>query len=471
MSTPNQPGANRGSSTGATDKLMELVVARPNMLEAYRRVVKNKGAAGVDGMTVEDLKGFLATDWEAVKVALLSDGYYPKAIRRVMIPKPSGGERQLGIPTVVDRLIQQALHQILSPIYDPTFSDNSYGFRPGRSAHQAVLCAQSYINEDKRWVVDVDLSKFFDEVNHARLLAKLRKRIADKRVIHLIDRYLRAGMMVDGIAEPRSKGTPQGSPLSPLLSNIVLDELDQELERRGLRFVRYADDFQIYVGTRRSAERVMASVSEFVKNKLRLRVNVSKSKVGRPWDRSFLGYSFTTNKSIKLKPSKVSIKRLRQKVKGKFRSGKGRNIRKFIRKELNPILRGWSIYFSLSETKGWMTELDSWLRRRLRGVQWRQWKRNWTRRVGLMKRGVSEEKAVIGAFNRRGPWFNAGASHMNIAFPKSYYDKMGLVTITGTITKRQTDRSSKGTAVIRNRTSGGVRGPGGSQLPLWNPQV
>lgn len=458
MSTPKQPGVKEGSSTG-TDRLMELVVSRPNMLEAYGRVVGNKGSAGVDGMTVDDLEGYLNVNWEAVKVALLSDGYYPQSIRGVMIPKPSGGERQLGIPTVMDRLIQQALHQVLSPIYDPTFSDNSYGFRPGRSTHQALLQAQAYINEDKRWVVDVDLSKFFDEVNHARLLAQLRRRIADKRVIHLIDRYLRVGILADGIAEPRTKGTPQGSPLSPLLSNIVLDELDKELERRGLRFVRYADDFQIYVSTRRSADRVMASISKFIENKLRLKVNMTKSEVGRPWDRTFLGYSFTTDKQVKLKPAKSSIQRLRKKVKTKFRRGKGRNISEFIHEDLNPVLRGWAIYFSLSETKKWMEPLDSWLRRRLRKVKWQQWKRNWTRYEGLMKRGLKEERAVRSAFNRLGPWFNAGASHMNQAFPKSYYDKIGLVTIAGTINKHRADRQSKGTAVIRNRTSGGVRGP------------
>jgi RNA-directed DNA polymerase len=321
-----------------------------------------------------------------------------------------------------------------------------------------LLQAQVYINEDKRWVVDVDLSKFFDEVNHARLLAKLRGGVADKRVIHLIDRYLRIGMLENGIVEARTKGTPQGSPLSPLLSNIVLDELDKELEHRGLRFVRYADDFQIYVGTRRSADRVMASISKFIEHKLRLKVNMTKSEVGRPWDRTFLGYSFTMDKEVRLKPGKDSIVRFRNKVKTKFRRGKGRNIGSFILEDLNPVVQGWAMYFSLSETKKWMEPLDSWLRRRLRKVRWQQWKRNWTRFEGLLKRGLSEERAVMSAFNRLGPWFNSGASHMNQAFPKSYYDKIGLVTIAGTINKRKADRRSKGTAVIRNRTSGGVRG-------------
>jgi len=330
---------------------------------------------------------------------------------------------------VVDRLIQQALHQVLGPIYDPTFSDISYGFRPGRSGPQAVRKSQRFIKENKRWVVDVDLSKFFDEVNHARLLSKLRNRIADTRVVHLVDRYLQAGILKGGLVEARSKGTPQGSPLSPQLSNIVLDELDKELERRNLRFVRYADDFQIYVGTRRSAGRVMASIGNFMANKLKLKVNKKKSEVGRPWDRVFPGYSFTTNKSIKLKPAKASLKRLRKKVKVKFRRGKGRNIRDFIHNDLNPLLRGWAFYFNQSETKQFAEQVDSWMRRHLRKVKWRQWKRNWTRKEGLQSRGLSEERAVMGAFNGRGPWWNGGASHMNEAFPKSYFDKLGLVSI------------------------------------------
>lgn len=428
MSTTKHPGINEGSHTG-TDELMELVVERSNMQQAYRRVVGNKGAAGVDGMTVDQLRTYLKTNWEVIKTALLNDSYQPQGVRVVMIPKPSGGERQLGIPTVVDRLIQQALHQVLGLIYDPTFSDNSYGFRPGRSGPPAVRKSQRFINENKRWVVDVDLSKFFDEVNHARLLSKLRKRIVDRRVVHLIDRYLRAGILKDGLVEARSKGTPQGSPLSPLLSNIVLDELDKELERRNLRFVRYADDFQIYAGTRRSAERVMASIGKFISNKLKLKVNEKKSEVGRPWDRIFLGYSFTTNKSIKLKPAKASLKRLRGKVKAKFRRGKGRNIQDFIHDDLNPLLRGWAFYFNQSETKQFAEQLDSWVRRHLRKVKWIQWKRNWTRKEGLQARGLSEARAVRSAFNRLGPWWNSGASHMNEAFPKRYFDKLGLVSI------------------------------------------
>lgn len=418
---------------------MEHVVSRSNMSAAYKRVVSNKGSAGIDGMQVDELKPYLDAHWAAIKVELLEDGYYPKGIRRVEIPKPGGGVRKLGIPTVLDRLIQQALHQVLSPLFEPFFSDHSYGFRPGRSAHQAVKKAQSYLDEGKRWVVDVDLSKFFDEVHHDRLIAKLRKHITDVRVIHLIDRYLRAGMMENGVEGKRNKGTPQGSPLSPLLSNIVLDELDKELEHRGLSFVRYADDFQIYVRTERSAERVKGSVSRFIEKRLRLKINESKSAVGRPWHREFLGYSFTSEKKARLKPSKQSIKRLRKKIKAKFRKGKGRNLSKFIQEDLNPLLRGWISYFGQSETKLFAEQLDSWVRRHLRKVRWRQWKRRWTRRNELMRRGLTEEHATRSAFNQRGPWWNAGASHMNLAYPMKYFDTVGLVNLSRSL-KQQADR-------------------------------
>lgn len=400
------------------------------MGKAYHQVVGNKGSAGVDGITVDALLDDLRTNWEGTKSALLSGTYYPQAVRAVEIPKPQGGMRELGIPTVIDRLIQQALYQVLNPLYDPTFTDNSYGFRPGRNAQQAVKQSRAYIRQGKRWVVDVDLSKFFDEVHHDRLLAKLRKRIKDRRVIHLIERYLRSGMMRNGVEEPRSKGTPQGSPLSPLLSNIVLDELDKELEKRGLSYVRYADDFQVYVKTKRSAERVKASTHRFIEKQLRLQVNEDKSAIGRPWERDFLGYSFTVEKQTKLRPSKASIKRLRQKIKQQFRQGKGRNLFRFIREDLNPTLRGWITYFSQSQTKGFAQELDSWIRRHLRKIKWRQWKRPWTRMQELIRQGISEQQAAQSAFNQRGPWWNAGASHMNLAFPGIYFAKLGLVNLT-----------------------------------------
>lgn len=429
MSVSDGTRVDKGSRQGPTILLMDQLVSSQNMRAAYEQVYGNRGAAGIDGMKVTQLRSYLHKNWSRIKQELLTGHYYPQAVKSVKIPKPSGGERELGIPTVVDRLIQQALHQVLQPLYEPHFSDHSYGFRPQRSAHQALKKAQGYILEGKRYVVDIDLSKFFDEVHHARLLSKLRMRISDKRVIHLIDRYLRAGMMRDGVEEKRTKGTPQGSPLSPLLSNIVLDELDQELEKRGLSFVRYADDFQIYVKTKRSAERVMTSVSNFIAQRLRLKVNEKKSAIGRPWTRDFLGYSFTMDKKVKLKPSKSSLKRLKGKVKEKFRKGKGRNLGWFILDDLNPLLKGWIYYFGLSETRGFAKDLDSWLRRRLRKVRWQQWKRPWTRMQELMRRGLSEEQAVRSAFNQRGPWWNAGASHMNRAYPKQYFDKMGLINL------------------------------------------
>lgn len=429
MSAINWTRVDEGSHL-ETDQLMDLVVHPTNMGRAYRQVVGNKGSAGVDGMTVEKLLDHLRTNWEQTKSALLSDTYHPQSVKRIEIPKPNGGIRQLGIPTVMDRLIQQALYQALNPLYDPTFTDKSYGFRPGRNAQQAVRQSRDYIRQGKRWVVDVDLSKFFDEVHHDRLIAKLRQRIKDRRVIHLIERYLRSGMMQNGNEEPRSKGTPQGSPLSPLLSNIVLDELDKELEKRGLSYVRYADDFQIYVKTKRSAERVKASTKRFIEKQLRLKVNEDKSAIGRPWERDFLGYSFTVDKQTRLKPSKASIKRLRQKIKQKFRQGKGRKLSSFIREDLNPILRGWINYFSQSQTKGFAKELDSWIRRHLRKIKWRQWKRPWTRMQELIRQGISEQKAAQSAFNQRGPWWNAGAPHMNLAFSGIYFAKLGLVNLT-----------------------------------------
>jgi len=402
MSTTNKPRKS-GCNNQRDDGLMYQIVSQKNMIKAYKRVVSNKGSSGIDGMSVKDLKCYLDLHWTEIKAALLQGDYYPQAVRQVEIPKPNGGVRLLGIPTVIDRLIQQAIHQILEPTFDPTFSDNSYGFRPRRSTRQAVKQARQYVRSGGRWIVNVDLSKFFDEVDHDRLLSKLRIKIKDRRVIHLIDRYLRVGVMSNGIEQRRTKGTPQGSPLSPLLSNIVLDELDKELEKRMHQFVRYADDFQIYVGSEKAAKRVMRSLENFIENTLKLKVNKEKSTIERPWHTNFLGYSFTSQYESKLKVSKESISRFKRKIKELFRKGKGRNIGRFILETLNPVLRGWMIYFSASDVKGFTKGLDQWIRRRLRKVIWQQMKRNWTRFKSLMRRGLSEMRAAQSSFNKRGP--------------------------------------------------------------------
>lgn len=414
-------------------QLMERVVERSNMQRAYGRVKQNKGAPGVDGMVVNQLGGFLRAHWPVIKERLLEGSYEPKPVKRVTIPKASGGMRPLGIPTVLDRLIQQALHQVLSPLFEPEFSESSFGFRPGRSAHQAVLQARQYQHDGKRWVVDMDLAQFFDEVNHDKLMAKIGRKVKDWRVKKLIRRYLRAGVLSGGVVSVPERGTPQGGPLSPLLSNIVLDELDKELERRGHSFCRYADDCNIYVGSRKSGERVMASITRFVEQQLKLRVNRDKSAVARPWQRKFLGYTFSWHRKARIRVAKASIKRLKSNLKVLFRKGRGRNLQRFIQQELNPVIRGWINYFRLSEFVGFAEELDQWLRRHLRCILWRQWKRPWRRFQRLMKLGLSEERAARSAFNQRGPWFNAGASHMNLALPRRYFDQFGLICMLQTL--------------------------------------
>jgi len=428
--------ARRETLRPETEQLMEAVVARENLLRAYQQVMSNKGAAGVDQMSVEQLKPYLQEHWARIREELLKGEYQPQPVRCVEIPKPQGGMRQLGIPTVVDRLIQQALHQVLSPIFEPGFSESSYGFRPRRSAHQAVRQARDYVAEGRRWVVDLDLEKFFDRVNHDILMSRLARRISDKRVLRLIRRYLQAGMMMGGVASPRTEGTPQGGPLSPLMSNVLLDELDKELERRGHKFCRYADDCNIYVRSRQAGERVIASVTEFLEKRLRLKVNLEKSAVARPWERKFLGYSMTWHKQPRLKVAKTSIQRLKAKLRVIFREGRGRSLSQVI-KELNALLRGWMQYFRLAEVKGIFEELDGWIRRKLRCVIWLRWKRRKTRAKELMKRGLERLRAWKTAYNGRGSWWNAGASHMNEAFPKSFFDRLGLVSLLDQLRKFQ----------------------------------
>ena len=409
-------------------RLMELVVSRENMMAAYARVVGNKGAAGVDKMTVVDLKPFLVEHWPRVREELLTGRYMPQAVRGVEIPKPGGGVRLLGIPTVVDRLIQQAMHQVLMPLFDPGFSPHSYGFRPGRSAHDAVRAAKAHVASGKRFVVDMDLEKFFDRVNHDVLMARVARKVGDKQVLRLIRRYLQAGSMLDGIETVRQEGTPQGGPLSPLLSNILLDDLDKELEQRGHAFCRYADDCNIYVASKRAGERVMASVTRFLSRRLKLTVNVAKSAVDRPWKRTFLGFTMTTHKAPRLRVAPKSVARFKGKLKTTLRQGRGRNIARTV-KDLAPVLRGWIGYFRLAEAKGIFEELDGWMRRKLRCVLWRQWKRPPTRAKQMMRRGLVEERAWKSAYNGRGPWWNAGASHMNDAFRATFFANLGLPSL------------------------------------------
>jgi RNA-directed DNA polymerase len=409
--------------------LIEQVVRRENLVAAHARVVRNGGAPGVDGMTVDALMPYCRQHWARIREQLLSGTYHPQPVRRVEIPKPDGkGMRLLGIPTVLDRLIQHALLQVLSPLFDPTFSDASFGFRPGRSTHHAVQRARSHIAAGHRWVVDVDLEKFFDRVNHDVLMARVARRVKDKRVLRLIRRFLQAGIMDGGVVSPRTEGTPQGGPLSPLLSNILLDEWDRELERRGHRFVRYADDCNVYVRSKAAGERVLCSVERFLVERLRLRVNREKSCVARPWTRKFLGYSVTWDRTARLRVSPAAVQRLKTKLRAVLVRGRGRRLADTVR-DLNLVTRGWVAYFRLADVKASFEDLDKWLRRKLRGIQWRQWKRPRTRLRELRRCGLDEARARASAFNGRGPWWNAGASHMHAAVPTAVLRQLGLLSL------------------------------------------
>jgi len=410
---------------------MERVVERSNMRLAYQRVVENKGAPGVDNLGVSELKDWLVAHWPGVKQALLEGRYLPQPVRRVDIPKPSGGVRTLGVPTVVDRLIQQALHQVLQPLCEPGFSDGSFGFRPGRNAHQALRRAQGYIREGKRWVVDIDLEKFFDRVNHDVLMARVARVVSDVRILKLIRRFLEAGMMREGLVEQRVEGTPQGGPLSPLLSNILLTDLDRELERRGLAFCRYADDCNIYVGSRTAGERVMGGIRTFLEEILHLRINEQKSAVARPWERKFLGYSVTRHYEPRLRIRPESVRRLTMRVRELMREGRGRSVAHTI-ETLNPVLRGWISYFRLAPNTGVLEELDGWLRRRLRCLLWRQWKRPRTRQARLRALGVEAVAAWRTASSGRGPWHSAGSRVVHLALPAKYFTHMGLLSLLDT---------------------------------------
>jgi group II intron reverse transcriptase/maturase len=404
---------------------MEAVIGRANVRAAWKRVRQNRGSPGVDGMTVEDLPGHLAANWPAIREQLLVGSYQPQPVKRQEIPKPGGGMRHLGIPTVVDRFIQQCLLQVLQPQFDPSFSEHSYGFRPGRRAHDAVRAAQRYIQEGRRWVVDVDLEKFFDRVNHDLLMGRLAKRITDRRVLWLIRRYLEAGIMGHGVVMERYEGTPQGGPLSPLLANVLLDEVDRELEKRGHAFCRYADDCNVYVRSRRAGERVMEALIGLYAQ-LRLRVNRDKSAVARAWERKFLGFGFwvAPGRVIRRRVAPQTLKEMRNRVRQiTCRSG-GRSL-KAVAVELREYLTGWKIYFHLAETPRVFRDLDEWIRHRLRAVQLKQWKRGRTVYRELRARGLSETgAATVAAYTRR--WWHNASMNIHIALPTAYFDTLGV---------------------------------------------
>jgi RNA-directed DNA polymerase len=416
----------QGNERSGVDDLMARVVGRENCLRALKRVRKNKGGPGIDGMRVEALPEYLRENWERIRAELLAGSYQPTAVRRHEIPKSGGGVRQLGIPTVLDRFIQQAILQVLQPIFDPTFSEHSYGFRPGRRAHDAVCQAQRYVQSGRRWVVDVDLEKFFDRVNHDVLMARLAKRVEDKRLLRIIRRYLEAGIMADGVVVERHEGTPQGGPLSPLLANVLLDEVDRMLETSGHSFVRYADDCNVYVQSKRAGERVMSRMSRLYA-KLKLKVNEEKSTVARVWERKFLGYSFwvAPGKLVKRRVAPKALGGFKDRVREITSRNGGRALEKVV-EELGSYMRGWKAYFRLADTPGVFHDLDQWIARRLRMVQLKQWKRGTTMFRELQRRGVPRRVARAAAAHGRRWWRIAGHGAMNTAMPTKYLAGLGL---------------------------------------------
>jgi len=428
--TESSAGKRGTESPAITEQLMEEVCERENCKQALKRVKANKGSAGVDGMTVQQLPEYLKQHWPAIREQLLSGTYKPQPVRRVEIPKPDGGVRKLGIPTVLDRFIQQAVMQVLQSRWDRTFSDHSYGFRPGRSAHQAVAAAQQYIAEGYRWCVDLDLEKFFDRVSHDKLMARIETRVSDRRLLKLIRSFLKAGVMEGGLVSPVDEGTPQGGPLSPLLSNIVLDEFDRELERRGLRFARYADDSNIYVRSRRAGERVMASITRFITTKLKLKVNEQKSAVARPWERKFLGFSFTWDRQPRRRIAPKAVLRFKERVRDLTSRTRGMSMERMA-EELSRYLRGWLGYFGQCETPSVLQSLEEWTRHRLRSVIWKQWKRGSVRFAELRKRGVDKDLAACTAGSAHGPWRLANSPALAKALPNAYFDSLGIPRLAG----------------------------------------
>ena len=408
---------------------IEGVVNDYNMQEAMKAVIRNKGAPGIDGITTEEIKGVMQKQWPKIKQDILDGKYCPSPVKRVEIPKPDGsGVRKLGIPTVMDRIIQQAIYQELVYTFEATFSENSYGFRLGRKAQQAVLKAQEYIREGCEWVVDIDLEKFFDKVNHDILMSRVARKVKDKKILLLIRRFLQAGVMENGLVQITEEGTPQGGPLSPLLSNIMLDDFDKELEKRKLRFARYADDCNIYVKSEKAGQRVMQSVIKFLTTKLKLKVNEQKSAVAQPWDRKFLGFTFTRGKE----PGRIAVhesrvKRLKEKIRGLTRKMRGNKMTDSIRKFIMPITRGWANYFSIAEARSIFGHLDGWIRRKIRGILWRQWKKPRTRCKQLMALGVKENTAKKHAYSSKGPWRMAKSYGMHKGISNSEIESMGYI--------------------------------------------
>jgi RNA-directed DNA polymerase len=420
------PATHEHESPASTDRMMEEICEWENLKEAIWRVKANKGSAGIDGMTVDELPDYAAL--LVIREQLLSGSYTPQPVKRVEIPKPDGGVRKLGIPTALDRFVQQAVMQVLQRQWDPTFSDNSYGFRPGRSTHQAVAQAQQYIAAGYGWVVDLDLEKFFDRVNHDKLMGQIAKRVRDKRLLKLIRAFLNAGVMENGLVSPSVEGTPQGGPLSPLLSNLVLDELDRELERRGHRFVRYADDSNIYVRSERAGQRVMDSITRFITERLKLKVNGKKSAVARPQERKFLGFSFTDGPEVRRRIAPKAVERFKGRIREITRQAKGVSLETTMAK-LAPYMRGWRGYFGFCETPNLLVDLTRWVRRRLRAALWRQWRTQRRRRAMLIQLGVRGRLADNTAGSGHGPWHLAHSKALNVALSNAYFRNRGLPSL------------------------------------------
>jgi RNA-directed DNA polymerase len=416
-------------SLAATEHMLEEVLDKENLKEALNKVMGNGGAAGIDGMSVEKLPAYLKDNWKRIRKELLEGKYAPRAVRRVEIAKVTGGMRQLGIPCAIDRFLQTALQQVFQRHWDGTFSQHSYGFRPGKSQHRAIKQAQEYVCSGLRWVVDIDLEKFFDRVNHDILLSRIAKRVKDKRVLKLVRAFLNAGMMEDGLVKPTEEGVPQGGPLSPILSNLLLDDLDKELEKRGLRFVRFADDCNTYVASKRAGERVMESITKFLSKRLRLKVNEAKSAVGRPWERTLLGFTFTNQKQARRRIAPAALKRVKDKIRELTCRKRGHTLRQII-EELNSYLRGWIGYFGYCETPTTLQRLEQWIRRKLRCLVWKRWKRGTTRFKRLRAMGLTITQAREGAGSgAHGPWRMSRTPPIHKALSVVYFQSLGLPTL------------------------------------------